>query len=785
MSNEINNYKITTTAVAVGGSVDSGKCFGLGTEILMYDGSIKKVENISIGDIVMGDDSNAKIVVETHEGFSKMYQIITTNNKKYIVNDKHILCLKSISNRVDNLNDSTNSINSINSNDNTIEIAVNDFINLTDEKKQMLQWYSSSVNFNLTATLQPDQPDQPNPKFSSQQHRQQFLSDLLELDKLNENHDYEISLKNILKYKDLCQIKQSINEFINDIIFIINSLGFTTYELANSIKFSTKARRENFTINSIGFDKYYGFEIKCCLTNLSENGRFLLADCSVVHNSSLVGVLTSPISILDDGNGSARKLVAKHPHEIATGRTSDISTRVYNIPNSNEAVTLVDLCGHETYFKTTTFGVSGYFPDYGFLIVSANRGILPMTKQHMRLFLSLGIPFIIIITHSDIVTEDVYNETVKGITKICSMFGGKSTSTKFINNLNDQKIFSNLANLANSIEHVEYDEFEGTQTTKVTKAANVVLDIINAISDGKQMVFPVITMSSKTGYFLDVIKKILGLLKPRNFWFQGEEKEITENKFVKQFKLSLEKQQKGLSNILPIYKKFNGGIFYIDSSYNVQGIGVVVTGINRGTPITTGLQNYMYIGPFGKDFKKIRIKSLHNNFRENVPILENHHRGCINFAPVEKSEIRREHIKKGMVVIPSLEMTKNICYRFKAVITMFTNLSTSITLKTGYSPVIHMNTIRQTARMIIDPKENNNQEIITFSGMVSNIIIATFKFKTNPEFVEPYSRFLLRSGSIQGIGLVIDVIPMCDDPDAKPDVVKKNKHLKVLPNKYR
>ena len=42
MSNEIINYKTTTVAVAVGGSVDSGKCFGLGTEILMYDGSIKK-----------------------------------------------------------------------------------------------------------------------------------------------------------------------------------------------------------------------------------------------------------------------------------------------------------------------------------------------------------------------------------------------------------------------------------------------------------------------------------------------------------------------------------------------------------------------------------------------------------------------------------------------------------------------------------------------------------------------------------------------------------------------
>ena len=76
------------------------------------------------------------------------------------MNDKHILCLKS--NRVDNLNDSTNSIIQMI----PIEITVNDFINLTDEK-QMLQWYSSCVDFNLTATH--NQPNQLNPKFSSQQ----------------------------------------------------------------------------------------------------------------------------------------------------------------------------------------------------------------------------------------------------------------------------------------------------------------------------------------------------------------------------------------------------------------------------------------------------------------------------------------------------------------------------------------------------------------------------------------------------------------------------------------
>ena len=41
--------------------------------------------------------------------------------------------------------------------------------------------------------------------------------------------------------------------------------------------------------------------------------------------SSFIGVLTS--GNLDNGRGSARNLVAKHPHEIKSGQTSDISIK--------------------------------------------------------------------------------------------------------------------------------------------------------------------------------------------------------------------------------------------------------------------------------------------------------------------------------------------------------------------------------------------------------------------------------------------------------------------------
>lgn len=41
---------------------------------------------------------------------------------------------------------------------------------------------------------------------------------------------------------------------------------------------------------------------------------------------------------------------------------------------ASKVVTLVDLAGHERYFKTTAYGLTGHLPDYACLIVGANAG---------------------------------------------------------------------------------------------------------------------------------------------------------------------------------------------------------------------------------------------------------------------------------------------------------------------------------------------------------------------------------------------------------------------------
>ncbi len=78
----------------------SGKCLGKDTPVLMYDGTIKLVQDIKVGEQIMGDDSKSRNILSTCTGREQLYEIsssgkrATTKSTKYIVNESHILSLK-------------------------------------------------------------------------------------------------------------------------------------------------------------------------------------------------------------------------------------------------------------------------------------------------------------------------------------------------------------------------------------------------------------------------------------------------------------------------------------------------------------------------------------------------------------------------------------------------------------------------------------------------------------------------------------------------------------------
>ena len=73
-----------------------GKCLAPGTPVLMFDGTVKPVEDVYIGDKIMGDDSKCRNVLSVCTGYEQMYEIDPLEGKSFTVNESHILSLKSI-----------------------------------------------------------------------------------------------------------------------------------------------------------------------------------------------------------------------------------------------------------------------------------------------------------------------------------------------------------------------------------------------------------------------------------------------------------------------------------------------------------------------------------------------------------------------------------------------------------------------------------------------------------------------------------------------------------------
>lgn len=79
-----------TMAVAATGA---GKCLGAGTPVLMFDGTIKNVEDVKVGDLLMGPDSTLRRVKSLARGREEMFRVVPIKGEPFVVNKSHILSL--------------------------------------------------------------------------------------------------------------------------------------------------------------------------------------------------------------------------------------------------------------------------------------------------------------------------------------------------------------------------------------------------------------------------------------------------------------------------------------------------------------------------------------------------------------------------------------------------------------------------------------------------------------------------------------------------------------------
>ena len=75
-------------------------CFEKGTEMLLYDQSLKNVEDIKVGDNLIGIDGDKREVLKVCNGIDELYKIKQSNGMDYTVNSKHTLILMDQDNKV-------------------------------------------------------------------------------------------------------------------------------------------------------------------------------------------------------------------------------------------------------------------------------------------------------------------------------------------------------------------------------------------------------------------------------------------------------------------------------------------------------------------------------------------------------------------------------------------------------------------------------------------------------------------------------------------------------------
>ena len=450
--------------------------------------------------------------------------------------------------------------------------------------------------------------------------------------------------------------------------------------------------------------------------------------------STLIGTLIS--NKLDDGNGSNRALVSTHGHEISTGKTSSISVHSIKKYQGNNSVILIDLCGHEKYLKTTLYGIMGYYPDYAIVIVSANRGILQMTREHTKILHHLKIPMIIALTKVDLV-EKVCVDTDKNPEIMIDEIVGEI-----------QKIYSK-----GNYDVVDMCKKNFTENQDITP------DIIqNIVPDTKHI--PLFRLSSKTGKGIELFKKYISML-PKN-------KIIISCPIGDQILLKSNKKQ---NNSAPY-------IFYIEKIYCPNGIGWVITGILRCSDPNGFLSigTTCFLGPNGivnsdsnsnSGCTQVKVWSMHNYFHEKIDKLYSGQRGCLALRSDKKLTYRM--FRKGTIITNNLDILKYASYKYKAVIKLLSHPSN---VKDNFTPVIHCATIRQSAKLtILEIKNKQGKKILlqnnsTESNLDNSVkcicpgdtAIICIEFKFNPEIIEPNESFFLREGLCLGVGTILEPI---------------------------
>ena len=134
---------------------------------------------------------------------------------------------------------------------------------------------------------------------------------------------------------------------------------------------------------------------------------------------------------LDEGEDKFRFVMDKLGEERERGVTIDLAHQKFSTKKYD--YTVVDCPGHRDFVKNMITGASQ--ADAGVLVVAADDGVMPQTKEHVFLSKTLGInQLIVAINKIDLVdySEDKYNELKEEVSNLIKTVGFNPADVPFI-----------------------------------------------------------------------------------------------------------------------------------------------------------------------------------------------------------------------------------------------------------------------------------------------------------------------------------------------------------------
>lgn len=122
------------------------RCHTKNYKILMYDGTTKNVQDLKIGDVIMGDDSTPRNILSLVSGEDACYKITPKKGDSFIVNENHILVLEK-TNQGSCYHKKGGKLYNYDDRKRVVEISVKDYLKTSTHFKHLYKLKKQSVLF--------------------------------------------------------------------------------------------------------------------------------------------------------------------------------------------------------------------------------------------------------------------------------------------------------------------------------------------------------------------------------------------------------------------------------------------------------------------------------------------------------------------------------------------------------------------------------------------------------------------------------------------------------------